>query len=136
MNETSAPTPTLWFWMIVSTLTFASARAVKIWAATPGRFSTPETVTLASSLRWAMPETIAFSMSGVSFVIQVPSSGRKEDRTCSGTSWRRANSTDRRARTFEPIAAISSISSWLTRGSLRAPASTRGSAVKTPVTSV
>ncbi len=80
----------------------------------------PETVILASSLRWAMPETIAFSIPGVSFVIQVPSSGRKEDRTCSGTSWRRANSTERRASTFDPIAAISSISSWLTSGSLRA----------------
>ena len=105
-------------------------------AATPGRFSRPATVTFASSLRWARPVTIAFSMSGVSFVIQVPSSGRKEERTCSGTSWRRANSTDRSASTLEPDAAISSISSWLTRWSLRAPGSTRGSAVNTPVTSV
>ena len=93
-------------------------------------------VILASSLLWEIPETIAFSMPGVSFVIQVPSSGRKEERTCSGTSWRRANSTDRSASTRDPVAAISSISSWLTSESLRAPGSMRGSAVNTPVTSV
>ena len=80
--------------------------------------------------------TIAFSISGVSFVIQVPSSGEKDERTCRGTSWRRANSTERSASTFEPIAAISSISSWLTRVSLTAAGSMRGSAVNTPVTSV
>ena len=86
-------------------------------------------VTLASSLLCEIPEMMAFSMPGVSFVIQVPSSGWNEERTCSGTSCRRANSTDRRASTRDPVAAISSISSWLTSESLRAPGSMRGSAV-------
>ena len=122
--------------MMVSTLISASARAVNTVAATPGWSSTPSSEILASSLLWAMPDTKALSIIGVSLVIQVPSSGANDERTCSGTSWRRATSTDRSASTFEPEAAISSISSWLTRGSLRAPGSMRGSAVNTPVTSV
>jgi len=46
----------------------------------------PVIVILASSLLCAMPDTIACSMSGVSLVIQVPSSGANDERTCSGTS--------------------------------------------------
>jgi hypothetical protein len=47
----------------------------------------------------------------------------------------RASSTERSASTFAPEAAISSISSYETNGSLRAPGTIRGSAVKTPGTS-
>ena len=52
------------------------------------------------------------------------------------TPWRRAYSTARSCRTRAPEAAISSISSNETIGSLRASATIRGSAVKTPGTSV
>ena len=38
------------FWMMVSTLTCAAARALNTWAATPGWSGTPRTVTLASSV--------------------------------------------------------------------------------------
>ncbi len=74
------------FWMMVSTLINASASAVKIEAATPGWSWTPVIVILASSLLCAIPDTIACSMSGVSLVIQVPSSGANDERTCRGTS--------------------------------------------------
>ena len=48
----------------------------------------------------------------------VPGSQVKLERTWMGTLWLRANSTERRASTFEPAPAISSISSKLTRGEL------------------
>jgi hypothetical protein len=69
-------------------------------------------------------------------VTHVPGSHVKADRTWSDTPWFRANSTERRASTFDPAPAISSISSKLTRGSLRARGTMRGSAENTPVTSV
>ena len=69
-------------------------------------------------------------------VTQVPGSQVKLERTCSGTWWLRANSTERRASTLPPAPAISSISSNCTCASLRACGTMRGSAVNTPVTSV
>jgi hypothetical protein len=48
----------------------------------------------------------------------------------------RAYSTDRSCRTPAPEADISSISSKDSTGSLRAPGTMRGSALKTPATSV
>src|SRR5581483_10580118 len=56
--------------------------------------------------------------------------------TWSRTSWLRANSTERSWSTFAPLADSSSISSYVTAASLRAFGTRRGSAVKTPSTSV
>ena len=53
-----------------------------------------------------------------------------------GMSWFRAYSTARSCSTFAPEAAISSISSNETTGSLRASETIRGSALNTPATSV
>ena len=124
------------FWTMVSTLTFRSARARKRWAATPGRSGTPVTVTLASDVSWVMAVTTGCSMDTSSSTTQVPGSQVKLERTCKGTWWLRANSTDRRDRTRPPLAAISSISSKLTRGRRRASGTIRGSVLKTPETSV
>ena len=76
------------------------------------------------------------SMFGSSVVIQVPGSQVKLERTCSATPWLRANSTERSASTRPPAPDISSISSKFTWTSLRARGAMRGSAEKTPVTSV
>ncbi len=80
--------------------------------------------------------TTACSMDGSSSTTQVPGSQVKLERTCRGTPWLRANSTERSASTRPPLAAMSSISSKLTRGSRRASGTMRGSALKTPDTSV
>ena len=69
-------------------------------------------------------------------MIQVPSWGENEDRTWMGMSNRRAYSTHRRWRILAPQAAISSISSLESTETLRALGTMRGSAVKTPSTSV
>ncbi len=66
----------------------------------------------------------------------VPGSHVKLERTWSCTSWRLANSTARSATTPDPDPAISSISSKVTWRRRWAVGATRGSAVKTPVTSV
>ena len=99
------------FCTIMSTLTFRSASPRKSRAARPGWSGTPVTVTLASETSWVMAVTMACSMVGSSSSTQVPGSQVKLERTCSGTWWFRANSTDRRASTRPPVAAISSISS-------------------------
>ncbi len=58
------------------------------------------------------PEMIAFSSTGSSSsTIHVPSASENVDRTCSRTSWLRANSTERSCSTFAPLADSSSISS-------------------------
>ena len=67
-----------------------------------------------------------------SSVTHVPGSQVKLERTCNGTWWFRANSTERSASTRPPVAAISSISSNDTRLSRRAVGTMRGSAVNTP----
>ena len=99
------------FCTIMSTLTFRSARPRNSRAASPGRSGTPMTVTLASVTSWVTAVTMACSMVASSSTTQVPGSQVKLERTCSGTSWLRANSTDRRLSTRPPVAAISSISS-------------------------
>ena len=67
---------------------------------------------------------------------QVPSRRLNEERTCTGMPYRRAYSTQRRCSTLVPLAAISSISSLVIRSIRRAVGTIRGSAVKTPSTSV
>ena len=67
--------------------------------------------------------------------IHVPGSSENVDRAWIGTPWPRAISTARSISTRAPEAAISSISSYDTLSSLRAPGTSLGSAVKTPVTS-
>ena len=124
------------FCTIMSTLTCRSASPRNSRAASPGRSGTPMTVTLASVTSWVTAVTIACSMVSSSSTTQVPGSQVKLERTCSGTPWLRANSTDRRLSTRPPVAAISSISSKLTRASLRASGTIRGSALNTPDTSV
>ena len=71
-----------------------------------------------------------------SSLTHVPGSHVNAERTWRATPWLRANSTERRASTFDPAPAISSISSKLMRASLRACGTMRGSAENTPVTSV
>jgi len=66
----------------------------------------------------------------------VPSASLKLERTWMGMPYLRAYSTDRRARTCAPEAAISSISSYEMAAILRARATTLGLAVYTPSTSV
>jgi hypothetical protein len=66
---------------------------------------------------------------------QVPSSSENVERAWIRTPWFLASSTDRSINTFAPEAAISSISSYDTTGSLLACGTSRGSAVKTPGTS-
>ena len=124
------------FWTIMSTFTFAAASGSNSAAEMPGRSGTPSTVTLASVMSVTTPEMIGSSTEGSSLVTHVPCSQVKAERTWRGTSWLRANSTERRASTLEPAPAISSISSKWTLASLRACGTMRGSAVNTPVTSV
>ena len=124
------------FCTIMSTLIDLSASARNSRAATPGRSGTPLTVTLASDVSWVTAVTTASSMSASSSTTQVPGSQVKLLRTCSGTLWLRANSTARSIRTRPPVAAISSISSNEIRLMRCASGTIRGSAVKTPVTSV
>ncbi len=120
----------------MSTLMDRSARARKSLAATPGRSGTPVTVTLASEVSWVTAVTVACSIDSSSSTTQVPGSQVKLLRTCRGTWWLRANSTERSWSTRPPVAAISSISSKLIRPRRWASGTTRGSALKTPVTSV
>src|SRR6266576_3739347 len=80
---------------------------------------------------------MAFSSTGSSSsTIHVSSASENVDRTWSRTSWLRANSTERSWSTFAPLAESSSISSYVTAGRRRAWGTRRGSAVKTPSTSV
>ena len=124
------------FCTIRSTLMASSARERKIWAAMPGRSSTPPMVTLASEASCTTAETMACSMSSSSLVTIVPCSHVNAERTWRFTPWVRANSTDRMAGLGQPLAVISSSSSKLMRSSLRASSTTRGSVVNTPETSV
>ena len=98
------------FCTIMSTFTPSSARARKRRAAMPGRSGTDRIVTLASDRSWVTAEMIACSM-GASWRTHVPGFHVKLERTWRVTWWLRANSTERRASTRPPVAAISSISS-------------------------
>ena len=138
MNDTSASRPSSRgsFWMIVSTLQLASASAPKIAAATPGRSGTPSSVIRASSVEWVTAVMSGCSIVSSSPSTTVPGASSKLERQWIRTPWVRAYSTERSWRTLAPDAAISSISSKLTCGSLRALGTIRGSAVNTPATSV
>ena len=122
--------------MMVSTLQLASARALKIEAAAPGRSGTPIRVIRASSVEWVTAVMRGCSMVSSSPRTKVPVAESKLDRQWSRTPWVRAYSTERSCSTLAPEAAISSISSKLTWGSLRASGTIRGSALNTPATSV
>ena len=124
-----APSPSGSFWMIMSTLTFASASAVKMRAGAPGSSGTPSSVTRASSV-----ECVTAVMSGVLHGLLL------SDDKCTGLVLEAGTAVDadavvarvldraqlqhRRAR-----AAISSISSNETTASLRASGTMRGSAL-------
>jgi hypothetical protein len=110
-------------------------------AALPGTSGTSTIVILASLRSCATPAMIGCSIgapstSSVASVTRVPVWAENDERTCTGTAYRRAYSTQRSISTFAPLAAISSISSNETWAILRASGTIRGSAVKTPSTSV
>ena len=115
--------------MIVSRLQPASARARKIAAAAPGRSGTPSSVIRASSAEWVTAVISGCSIVSSSPRTTVPGVSSNEERQWIRTPWVRAYSTERSWSTFAPEAAISSISSKLTYGSLRASGTIRGSAV-------
>ena len=117
VNERSAraSSPTGSFWMMTSTLTPASASAVKIRPATPGSSRTPVSVTRASPSEWVTAVTNGCSMlsfsDSSSETTRVPGPSSKLLRQWIRTPWLRAYSTERSCRTFAPEADISSISS-------------------------
>ena len=111
VNEMSVWPAVDTFCTIMSTFTASSASARNSDAATPGRSATCAIVTLASEVSCVTPEMMAYSMFSSSSTTQVPGSHVNDDRTCTGTPWLRANSTERSASTLPPVAAISSISS-------------------------
>ena len=90
----------------------------------------------ASSVEWVTAVISGCSIVSSSPMTKVPGLGSKLDRQWIRTPCVRAYSTERNCSTLAPEAAISSISSKLTIGSLRALGTTRGSAVNTPATSV
>ena len=102
----------------------------------PGLSGTPSSVTRASSVEWVTAVISGRSMVSSSPTTKVPGSSVKEERQWMRTPWLRAYSTERSCSTPAPDAAISSISSKETTGSLRASGTIRGSALKTPATSV
>src|SRR5215204_2400361 len=124
------------FWMIMSTLTLASASAVKMRPAMPGWSGTPSSVTRASSRECVTAVIRGRSIVSSSPTTKVPGSSVNEERQWMRTPWLRAYSTERSCSTPAPEADISSISSKETTGSLRASGTIRGSALNTPATSV
>ena len=132
----AAPSDTGSFWMIMSTLTLASASAVKMRPATPGWSGTPSSVTRASSRECVTAVISGRSIVSSSPTTKVPGSSVNEERQWMRTPWLRAYSTERSCSTPAPEADISSISSKETTGSLRASGTIRGSALNTPATSV
>ena len=138
VKEISAapPADTGSFWTIMSTFTFAPASASKMRAAAPGVSGTPVRVTRASLVEWVTAVMRGCSMASPSATTKVPGCSSNEERQWIRTPWLRAYSTERSCSTPAPEAAISSISSKDTSGSLRASGTILGSAEKTPATSV
>ena len=99
------------FWMIMSTLTLASASAPKMRPATPGSSRTPVSVTRASPSEWVTAVTSGLSIVSSSETTRVPPPSSNELRQWMRTPWFRAYSTERSCSTFAPEADISSISS-------------------------
>ena len=116
----SAPSSSGSSWMIMSTLMFASASAVKIRPATPGWSGTPSSVIRASSRECVTAVIRGRSIVSSSPTTKVPGASVNEDRQWIRTPWLRAYSTERNCSTPAPDADISSISSKETTGSLRA----------------
>src|SRR3954451_21722758 len=138
VNDMSARRPSVSGspWTIMSMFTLASASAVVTRPATPGVSGPAMSVTRASP-----SECVTAVMRGCSTVSSserttVPGASSKLDRQWMRTPWLRAYSTERSCSTPAPDAAISSISSNDTTRSLRALGTRRGSALKTPGTSV
>ena len=134
----SAPCPSASgsFWMIMSTFTLASARAVMTRPATPGRSGSCVSVTRASPVEWVIAVISGRSIVSSSPNTKVPGVSSKLDRQWMRTRWLRAYSTDLSCSTRAPEADISSISSKETAGSFLALGTIRGSAEYTPATSV
>jgi hypothetical protein len=140
VNEMSVrPVPSVdTFCTIMSMLISACATVLKMWPAAPGSSGTPTMVILASLRSWATPVMSACSTEGSSIdpVTIVPGFCEYDERTWIGTPNRRAYSTHRNISTFAPPAASSSISSYVICLMCWASGTIRGSAVKTPSTSV
>src|SRR4051794_35848337 len=138
VNDISAREPSDFgsFCTIMSTLTLASASALAIRPATPGVSGTPTSVTRASPVEWVTAVIEGCSTVTSSPTTTVPGASSKLERQWMRTPWLRAYSTERSWSTPAPLEAISSISSKETIGSLRASGTIRGSALKTPGTSV
>jgi hypothetical protein len=126
------------FCTIMSMLLSAAATVAKIFAASPGSSGTPTIVILASLRSCATPVIRACSTgrSSIEPVTIVPGLDVYDERTWMGMPERRAYSTQRSMSTLAPHAANSSISSYVTWEMCRALGTMRGSAVKTPSTSV
>ena len=120
----------------MSTFTFASASAVITRPATPGSSGMPVRVMRASDLECVTAVTRGRSMVSCSVTTNVPGPSSKLDRQWMRTPWLRAYSTERSCSTPAPDADISSISSNETMLSFFAFGTIRGSALKTPRTSV
>jgi hypothetical protein len=138
VNDMSAwaPSDSGSFWMIMSTFTFASASAVSTRPAMPGLSGSPVRVIRASSVECVTAVTSGRSMVVCSSTTKVPGPSSKLDRQWMGMPLLRAYSTARSWSTPAPEAAISSISSKETTVSFFASGTIRGSALKTPATSV
>ena len=111
VNDMSVKPSRLMFCTIMSTTMFWSATAPKTWAATPGRSGTRRIETFAWLRSWVTLVTTASSIPLSSLVTSVPGSALKVERTCTGTPYFLANSTERAWSTLAPRLAISSISS-------------------------
>ena len=83
------------FWMIMSTLMFASASAVSTRPAMPGTSGSPVRVIRASAVEWVTAVMSARSIVCSSSWITVPGPSSKLDRQWIVTPWLRAYSTER-----------------------------------------
>ena len=127
VKEMSVVPLTETFCTMTSMMTLASAKAVKIREAIPGRSGTLVIVTFAWLRSTETPRTTTFSNPGVSSLTIVPLWVLKLLRTSKGTLNFLANSTERDCITFEPEAAISRSSSCVITSIFLALGTMRGS---------
>ena len=120
---------------MMSTLMFFWASRLKILKDIPGTSGTSLTVRTATSVSFATP-LMSIPSTLVSSLTTVPGTGLMLEMTSSSTLYFLANSTLRLFSTWAPREASSSISSKVISFSLVALGILRGSAVKTPSTSV
>ena len=78
---------------------------------------------------WLLSVVLIAGGGFIGWQTNVPGKSSKEDNTCVRTPCFMASATERVCRTFAPRDAISSISSYVTRSSLRAFGTIRGSVV-------